>query len=60
MDKKLMQIVLNLEYFEVEYFLWVFYGYGFDKVVFYFVDGGFVFYGVQKVNLDLYYNDFFF
>jgi hypothetical protein len=56
-DKELIQVALNLEYFEAEYFLWAAYGYGLDVVAPYLVDGGPAPVGAQKANLDAYYTD---
>lgn len=57
MDKNLLGVALNLEYFEAEYFLWAAYGYGLDALAKYLVDGGPAPLGAQKANLDPYYTD---
>lgn len=58
-DFETIQVALNLEYFEAEYFLWASYGYGLDKLAPYLVGGGPKPIGVQKAALSPYYVDFF-
>jgi hypothetical protein len=56
-DFENIQVALNLEYFEAEYFLWAAYGYGLDKLAPYLVGGGPPPIGPKKANLTPYYND---
>ena len=56
-DFENIQVALNLEYFEAEYFLWAAYGYGLDKLAPYLVGGGPKPIGPKKANLTPYYND---
>ncbi len=51
-DLEHIQLPLNLEYLEAEYFLWAAYGYGLDKIAPYLPQGGPEPIGVQKANLD--------
>ncbi|CAM6051241.1 unnamed protein product [Sphagnum compactum] len=51
-DYENIQVALNLEYLEAEYFLWAAYGYGLDKLAPYLPEGGPEPIGVQKANLD--------
>lgn len=50
-DYENIQVALNLEYLEAEYFLWAAYGYGLDKLAPYLPEGGPEPIGVQKANL---------
>ena len=56
-DKELIQVALNLEYLEAEYFLWAAYGSGLDKLAPNLTGGGPTPLGVQKANLGPYYTD---
>lgn len=56
-DKELIQVALNLEYLEAEYFLWAAYGSGLDKLAPNLTGGGPKPFGVQKANLGPYYTD---
>lgn len=56
-DKELLQVALNLEYLEAEYFLWAAYGSGLDKLAPNLTGGGPQPLGVQKANLGPYYTD---
>jgi hypothetical protein len=56
-DKELIQVALNLEYLEAEYFLWAAYGSGLDKLAPNLTGGGPQPLGVQKANLGPYYTD---
>lgn len=58
-DFETIQVALNLEYLEAEYFLWAAYGYGLDVIAPYLVGGGPEPIGVQKANLSPYYVDFY-
>ena len=60
LDKELIEVALNLEYLEAEYFLWGSVGYGLDVEAKYLVDGGPPPIGVQKANLNPYYKDIFY
>jgi hypothetical protein len=50
-DKELIQVALNLEYLEAEFFLWSSVGKGLDKFAPYLAKGGPHPIGVQKANL---------
>jgi hypothetical protein len=56
-DKELIQVALNLEYLEADYFLWGAYGYGLDVIAPYLTGGGPNPIGAQKANLNPYFTD---
>ena len=56
-DKELIQVALNLEYLEADYFLWAAYGYGLDVIAPNLTGGGPDPIGVQKANLNAYFTD---
>ncbi|CAK9863448.1 unnamed protein product [Sphagnum jensenii] len=56
-DYENIQVALNLEYLEAEYFLWAAYGYGLDKLAPRLTEGGPKPIGVQKANLNVLAND---
>jgi hypothetical protein len=56
-DYENIQVALNLEYLEAEYFLWAAYGYGLDKLAPHLPEGGPEPIGVQKANLNILAND---
>lgn len=56
-DKELIQVALNLEYLEADYFLWGAYGYGLDVIAPNLTGGGPNPIGAQKANLNAYFTD---
>jgi len=56
-DYENIQVALNLEYLEAEYFLWAAYGYGLDRLAPHLSEGGPEPIGVQKANLNILAND---